>query len=111
MFDIKEIWKWFSNIFTIRKLIYKVKQTSIDFYRGVKEYRNLPSELKEACYRIQEYYYTVKDIPKSERDDLDQAILDSYEEVILKWAGEKLRPVYLLCKLCYYLLCVYLILF
>ena len=52
MLNIIKILEWFSNINSIRKLLNKVKQTSIDFCDGAKEYRNLPSELKEARDRI-----------------------------------------------------------
>ena len=107
MIEIKEVWEWFGKISAIRKLINKVKQTSIDFYSGIKEYRNLPSEIKEAWPQIKAYYYIVKEWPKSERDDLQNAISSSYEEHIYTWVKDKLLPVKLLCKIVWYLLLIY----
>ena len=109
MLNIIKILEWFSNISSIRKLLNKVKQTSIDFCDGVKEYRNLPSELKEARDRIKEYYYMVKAWPKSDRDDLQNVIAKSYEEVLIAWAKQRLFPVLLLCKLAFYVLKIYII--
>ena len=111
MIEIKEVWEWFGKISAIRELINKVKQTSIDFYRGVKEYRNLPSEIKEAWPHIKTLYYIQKDWPKSERDGSQNAIASAYEEHIKNWVKDKLRPVKLLCKVAVYLIGIFVTLF
>ena len=107
MIEIKEVWEWFGKISAIRELINKVKQTSVDFYRRVKEYRNLPSEIMEAWPHIKTLYYIQKDWPKSERDGSQNAIASAYEEHINTWVKDKLLPVKLLFKLVCYLLLIY----
>ena len=58
------------------------------------------SEFGEAWDRIREYYHFVRDRPKSTRTDLEEVILQSYREVLWKWAEERSRPIRVFVWLC-----------
>ena len=62
------------------------------------EVRSL-SEFKEAWNRIKEYVQYVRTTPKSERTELHEDILRSYEQMLIKWAVEKTLPVRALVKI------------
>ena len=46
---------------------------------------NIINEFKEARDRTREYIDYARKHPKSERDDISEAILRSYREVLCKW--------------------------
>ena len=50
------------------------------------------NEYKEAWKRINEYVKFVRRTLKPERTERQEAILRSYEELLIKWAEEKTRP-------------------
>ena len=51
------------------------------------------NEFKEAWSRIKEYVQFVRKTPKSERTEIDEDLLHSYEDVLINWAVEKTLPV------------------
>lgn len=56
------------------------------------------SEYKEAWNRIKEYFAFISTRPKSERVELEEDILRSYEQVLINWALEKTRMVRVFVK-------------
>ena len=60
-------------------------------------------EIKEAWDRINEYVYYVRNHPKSERDELDDAILLSYRQVLSGWFFSFI-PITLFVKLIIYII-------